>query len=317
MSIKFLERNQIDDSQWNKCVSEASNGIIYAYTWYLDIAAPGWCALVAGSYEYIFPLPYRRILGYRIGYHPIFAQQLGLLSRNVVDDETLLQFLNKIPFKKFYLQLNMGNRTSTEKFKITTRTNYHLDLNHTYEELLKNYNRSNRKSCIKSYNRGIKVVRNIPFDEYWDFYFTHTKLVARKQTYCQQKNLIAECLNRNAGFLLGAYTADDVLCSVLFVGNSNGYVMALFGNSSELGLKLRAAFAIYDQLIKEYANSKTILDFEGSDIPSIANVFEGFGAIRLSYQAVETNRLPAHINLLLNAEKALKGSVKKIIKRHE
>jgi len=47
-----------------------------------------------------------------------------------------------------------------------------------------------------------------------------------------------------------------------------------------------------DQLIRDHAGSEKILDFEGSNIPSIARFFSGFGARPETYQEVRFSRLP-------------------------
>ena len=50
--IRFLAHNQIDKKQWDRCVEESANGLIYAYSFYLDQMSPGWNAIVSGKIEH-------------------------------------------------------------------------------------------------------------------------------------------------------------------------------------------------------------------------------------------------------------------------
>lgn len=293
-------------------MQESPNGNIYAYSWYLDIVAPKWCALITPNYSHIFPLPYKTRFGQQIGYHPIFAQQLGLFSRECINSNIFLQFIQNIPFKKIEVQANNIGCINPEKCTIRQRTNYKLSLSKSYEELFANYNRSNLRNCAKAYKQGI-VVKKIEFDEYWQFYVQHKRFAARNTILKRLETLIKCCLEHQSGFILGAYTPNMTLCSTLFIGSSNNTLYTLFGDSSELGFKHRAQFAIYDQLIKKYANTDMSLDFEGSDIPTIASVFKGFGPIYCPYLHIEQNSLPHAINTILNTENWLKQALKRTL----
>jgi hypothetical protein len=51
-------------------------------------------------------------------------------------------------------------------------------------------------------------------------------------------------------------------------------------------------------LIKEFAGQPIILDFEGSDIPGIAQFNKSFGAEKEFYFKIKINRLPWWLKLL-------------------
>ncbi len=44
--INYLKHDQIDQQRWDDCIAHAPNGLVYAWSWYLDIVHPGWEALV-------------------------------------------------------------------------------------------------------------------------------------------------------------------------------------------------------------------------------------------------------------------------------
>jgi hypothetical protein len=46
-----------------------------------------------------------------------------------------------------------------------------------------------------------------------------------------------------------------------------------------------------DELIRQYASTRTVLDFAGSTIPSVASFMESFGAEKTIYYRLYRNRL--------------------------
>ena len=54
--IQLLKHNEIDKPRWDECIQNSPNGLIYAYSWYLDFISPKWEAMVRGDYEFIMPL---------------------------------------------------------------------------------------------------------------------------------------------------------------------------------------------------------------------------------------------------------------------
>ena len=54
--IQYFIHPQIDKSKWDDCMDRADNGLIYAYSFYLDQMAKHWDALVFNDYEAVMPL---------------------------------------------------------------------------------------------------------------------------------------------------------------------------------------------------------------------------------------------------------------------
>ena len=58
--LVYLKHHQIDKKKWDSCIFYAKEGILYAYSWYLDIVAPNWDAIILlnkDSYISVMPLP--------------------------------------------------------------------------------------------------------------------------------------------------------------------------------------------------------------------------------------------------------------------
>ena len=94
MNIRRLCYSQIDKQAWDDCINHSSNGLVYALSWYLDVVAPEWEAIVitqGSTYHICFPLPVRKRWGMPYIFHPYFCQQLGIYYRHSPDDALIRQ----------------------------------------------------------------------------------------------------------------------------------------------------------------------------------------------------------------------------------
>ena len=64
--IKYLKYEHIDKEKWDECIEQSFNGVIYAYSWFLDVVCEEWEALVEGDYERVFPINFRKKAGVNI-----------------------------------------------------------------------------------------------------------------------------------------------------------------------------------------------------------------------------------------------------------
>ena len=102
-SIRFIKNNIIDKKKWDLCVEGSVNRTHYVLSWYLDIVADKWDAVVYGDYELIFPVTYKNLIPFipaiKIISQPMFCQQLGFFSNNaelMSDGKILNQIINLI-----------------------------------------------------------------------------------------------------------------------------------------------------------------------------------------------------------------------------
>ena len=63
-NIKYLRHQEVDKSKWDNCIDKADNGLIYAYSFYLDHMAKQWDALVLNDYEAVMPLTWNKKFGF-------------------------------------------------------------------------------------------------------------------------------------------------------------------------------------------------------------------------------------------------------------
>ena len=60
LKIQYLTHYQIDKAKWDDCIGKADNGLIYAYSFYLDQMSKNWDALVLNDYAAVMPLTWNR-----------------------------------------------------------------------------------------------------------------------------------------------------------------------------------------------------------------------------------------------------------------
>src|SRR5215831_14346953 len=99
--IQYLRHHEIDKEKWDHAISNADNGLIYAYSFYLDQMAKHWDALVLNDYEAVMPLTWNKKFGIYYLYQPAFTACLGIFG-NDLTEEIVKEFIQYIP-KKFKL----------------------------------------------------------------------------------------------------------------------------------------------------------------------------------------------------------------------
>ena len=58
--------------KWDNCITNAPNGLIYGYSFYLDHMAKQWDALVLNDYEAVMPLTWNKKYGINL-FIPAFS----------------------------------------------------------------------------------------------------------------------------------------------------------------------------------------------------------------------------------------------------
>jgi hypothetical protein len=290
--ITFLKNTEIDKKKWDDCIQDSMNSLLYAYSWYLDLLAPGWCALVKDDYLSVMPLPTRKKMGIEYVFQPFFAQQLGVFSKEEQSPEILEEFISNIPSEIKYIDtnLNIYNPVAKINFPTVKATNYELDLSGKAEDLFKNYS-SNTKRNIKKSKKLIKIDENIPVKELIRLKSENTRPRRSAKFYIWMSTFVEQLLLKGHGKLIGAKVDGNLVAAALF-GLDNKRVYYLIPVSDNEGKELRAMFSVIDFVIDSYAGSGKILDFEGSDIKGIARFFDGFGAKAKYYHKLKINRLP-------------------------
>jgi len=287
--LAYLQRSRIETGKWNACIRRAPNGRIYAESFFLDAVADRWDALVLGDYEAVMPLPWRKKWGLQYIYQPPFAAQLGVFGQGL-SAATLQLFLAAIPtqFRLVEISLNAGNRFAID-LALPDRLNHSLSLAPGYDSLYRAYRENSRRNIRKALQYGCQVQRMIPVDDI-------IALASQQEGQQETQEAAFESFRQlprhyPASETYGVYMNGALLASAAFiVANGRAYYL-LVGNHPN-GRTLGASHLLIDAFIKDHAGTPLVLDFEGSDIRSLAFFYSSFGATVERYPFLRLNRLP-------------------------
>lgn len=300
-SITYLTQSQIDKTKWDKCIDSAENGLIYGYSFYLDAMSKKWDALVLNDYEIIMPLTWNKKFGISYLYQPFLTAQLGIFG-NQVTEWTVENFIQSIPahFKYIDIALNVRNIPGSPVAFTTHRSNYVLDLNFTYDYLYGNYRENIQRNIKKAYQQGCTIQKEIAVEKIIELAVLQMKRNghASKENVESFREIYRNLLQRKMAATYAVLSPDNtILASCVFFFSHNRAYYILVGNHPERKTS-GASHALIDAFIKDNAGKKMLLDFEGSDIPSLAHFYNSFGAENEIYPAIKINRLPFYLKWL-------------------
>lgn len=302
VKVKFLYRRDIDTQKWDEVIARSTAETLYPYSWYLDAAAANWSALMMDHYRFIMPLIWKRKYGLRYIYQPFYTQQLGVFSQEYVDPAVTDKMLSMLPKRYRFAHLNFNTKNlvgEVEPFRVYDRKNYILDLQHGYNVLYDSFSTNAKRNLKKAAEINPTIVKDVSIEELVAFKKENDVIRRTEKEYKWLIQLL-KSIHRNGKDLIYAAKDEGALSAAAFFGFSKNRVIYLVSASSERGKENRSMFKIVDAFIREHAGSMLILDFEGSNIPSVARFFAGFGAKPEIYQSVSFNRLPLFLKRLKN-----------------
>ncbi|MEP7108722.1 MAG: hypothetical protein ABI760_12085 [Ferruginibacter sp.] len=295
MGIQYLSYHQIDKLKWDACLDRAGNGLIYGYSAYLDAMANYWDALVLNDYEVVMPLTWKKKFGIYYLYQPFFTACLGLFGNNITAG-LVNDFLLAIPHKYKYwdICLNYANRFHLEHFELYDRVNYVLPLNESYEKLFARFRINLKRNIKKAAKLNCTIRRNIDVDDVLVLARDQSKnfFTGTNEDYGRFKKLYNQLYSLQKAITYGIYMPSGQLVAscVLFFSHKRAYYI-LVGNHP-IGKTIGASHYLINAFIEDNAGRDLLLDFEGSDIRSLAFFYSSFGATAEIYVGIKLNKLP-------------------------
>lgn len=296
--IQYLPHDAIDKQRWDTCVEQASNGLIYGSSIYLDHMTDNWDGIVLNDYEAVMPLPWRKKYRIYYLYQPFLTAQLGLFGNNI-DAHLLSAFFDAIPkkFRYWDMMLNHGNLYSTARYPLYARMNYVLNLQQPYEVLFTNFRENIRRNIRKAEQYGcsakkavdVRAIEALAKEQLAD---VDDADLSRFVTLYE--DLKAEGKAETYGILS---KQGELLASCVFLFSNGRAYYILVGNHPN-GRTLGASHTLINEFIKERAGQNLMLDFEGSDIRNLGFFYSSFGATEERYAAIKLNKLPPYLRWL-------------------
>jgi len=292
--IIYLKNNEIDHEQWDACVKQSPRVKPYGFSWFLDIMSPGWEGLIDDDYDSVFPITGARKFGIQYIATPIFLQQLGAYSPDKQLQKALNEFIEYIPDFYRFIDLCVGQRIDSDKFHVTMRANYELNLSAPYEKLYDKFSKHCRRNIEKSMKKKPEIIDDVHPEELVELFINNRGAEIKRiksRDYQRLINLMNYCRRNRKGRLLGVRTSKKKLIYGIFLVEIKGNTTMLLVVNTNESREKRTGYFIVNELIKELAGTKTILDFAGSSIPSIASFMESFGSINVPFYRIYRNRL--------------------------
>lgn len=298
--IQYLTNRKIDKVKWDNCISKAGSGLIYAYSFYLDTMAKHWDALVLNDYEAVMPLTWNSKYGINYLYQPFLAAQLGVFG-NSITEELVENFIQEIPtsFRLIEISLNRKNIFGAPTGFSIHRSNYVLDLNKPYQTLFNNYRENIRRNIKKAEQLGCIIKKDFDVEEVITLAVQQMKAQNNESTdnINRFRKLYQSLEEKKMTATYGITLNNELLASCVFFFSHNRAYYILVGNHPN-GKTIGASHFLIDAFIRDHAGKEMLLDFEGSDISSLAFFYSSFGAAHEVYPAVKINRLPFYLKWL-------------------
>lgn len=289
--IKHFTRSQIDPDRWNAAIEKSNITHPYALSWYLDVVAPGWEALIQGDYETVMPLPIGRKLGVKFIYQPYYCQQLGLFGTNI-EHEAYSMFCNRMQEIAPYIDYNFNYKTPQLEPLLKQRSNFVLSLEAGFTMLKNGFSSNLVRNAKKAFKAGLEV-KECDLASFLTFYTANN---AKKEKLKDKHALIVQQLwdvlnQKQMVSIQGAYSAGGILQAATFLVMYKSRVINLINTSNPEGRKEGANHLLLSSAIESRANNNRIFDFEGSTVPGVRSFYLSFGPQDEPYANLKTNIL--------------------------
>jgi hypothetical protein len=243
--------------------------------------------LVNADYSILVPLPVKRKLGISYISQPKFTQQLGVFSKIAQDEQTLKFCLDEIHkrYPKIYLQLNIENNISS--MELRKRLTYCLELNKSYDDIFNNYNTHHKRNLSKAKETGLEKNSNPVISNDIDSFISNFKITVGlkdKSLTSKDYSLMHKIITAYPGRMIVCRNYEGEIMSGLFYMESKTKLINLFNFTTPSGKENKSMYLLLNFWIESFSNRNLTLDFEGSEIKSIARFYSGFGASERNYQ---------------------------------
>jgi len=272
--ITYVSNKTIDRQKYDACIADAIQSKVYAFSWYLDAVTETWNVLVLKDYKAVMPLPTRKKYGIIYIFQPYWVQHLGVFSKSPLSEDYLKLFLDNIPKNIKFINYNINFKANNIIFK----TNYILPLQDDYKSLYSCFSKLRKRSITK----GKKANLVLKITDNWSPILNLSKQKSAqdfkmtKEAFLKFEKLLNKAKQLNMLKILAAYSKENKLVGGAFFIISKKRITYLFSVVSEQGRNLQAMSIILNAVIKDYADSDYILDFEGSMLPGVAAFFKSF-----------------------------------------
>ncbi len=301
--LKHIQHNEIDKQKWDAAIGRSGYPVVYGCSWFLDRVSPGWQAIIEDDYSAVMPLTVKQKRGFSYIARPPFCQQLGVFSSE--RPASYLAFIEAIPSDFRIIDISF-NKTNAEVFAhrhSSRRINYELMLNKPYEELYNTYSAYTRRKLRVAMRHKLRITKEVRPDDLLRLFRENKGKELNNLDdagYTLIQKIMNYALENGIAEFYGALTGTGQLCAAGFFIHAYGRYIYLFSGTNSEGRTTAGNFLFIDRFIHNHSGESSILDFEGSIIPSLAIFYEGFGSTAIPYPHLRINRLPWYFRWLMH-----------------
>lgn len=301
--IRYITHPYINKKKYDLCINLDQSGLIYGYSWYLDVVCESWDALVMDDYDAVWPLPVRYKYGQKYFFRPTAVQQLGIFTKKPLAEKQWQAFAEKLmehcALADVYL--NEGqNLPAVPKAKVAGQTNYLLSLNRSYQEIYKNYSNNLRRNIRKGEKSEWQLFEHDSPEVLIKLFAENrgSSVKLPRRFYQDMKQIMFTLIHKGLGEVWTVYGGPNEVCAGAFWLKHKGRATFLFSGVNSWGKTYNAMpYLINEYIIYNCEKIKT-LDFEGSNQEGLGRFYRSFGSEAVSYQRLFVNNLPLPIRWL-------------------
>ncbi len=281
--LRLLENHEINLIKWDNCINNAHNGSIYSFSWYLDIICDQWQALIQRDYEAVMPLLVHRKAGIPYVHTSPFARQLGVFSTEIIDQEMVNSFLQKVSdnYRFFSVDLNKFNQVKKGLYHQLSRPTYEFDLISSYKLIYDHYSGPVPQSLRVAKQEKLTIIPGMAPNEFISFISQKDVMVTKglnREQFARLRRIIAFVLKHGLGEIYAAYTRENNLCAAILFLKSNRKINLLFSAVTGEGISKKGLEILIDEYIHQHAERNLTINFEHLAVPDKAAISKGFGA---------------------------------------
>jgi hypothetical protein len=317
---KRLPSSQINLIAWDACVQQDPAGLVYALSWYLNAVAPsweGWVLEEKNSYQAVIPIATRKIAGLKIVSQPLLTQQLGMFT-----SQPALRFNNWQTVWPLFLKSKLSIEHycfQKEDFTLVhqliplqERPNLILPLNQDYSALKAKYTTNRLRDLHKAIRNYVHLQSG---HQLWPqvlaLYQQNILPQLSKKQQVVLNSIIprlveAAVKNQCAQTWVLTLPNGEIVAGALFLFFKNR-ITYLLPATSVKGKKIGANTYLLDQILRQFAGSDFVLDFEGSGNTGIADFFKSFGAQPEIYGLLHHHNFSLPLKVLFTLKKWFKA----------
>lgn len=282
--LVYKQHNDIDKTKWDECITNSINSLPYAYSWYLNLVCDNWDAIVLNDYQAVMPLPWKSKFGFRYISHPYFCQQLGVFYTTQtinVDD-----FIKAIPKSFLFVRMNLNFSNTDSKFVVKTNSNYTIELSEVDHK--SQYSKSHLNNIQKAIKKGVSISLNPDNSEDYSAQKANESSSFMTDNLLKlERKIINHLIDLKKGKIFSA-SLNAENCSSIFLYQENNRLILLTSYTNREGKKNGAYFYLLDHILNMDQFRNFIFDFEGSNLVGVAKRNRGFGAVKTTYDTIQS-----------------------------